>query len=327
MNEELLKPYIREVTWDDKKKLPRFSYSRLEQFLNCPMAYDFKYNKKMFTSDTSLALELGSLCHRVLEEKAKMINDINKSIDYEMLDKLLHDGIIDLDLKTKDPIRGLESLKQSYWETWYEADSENRTYDQKMELFNQVLHTEMQDDDWAIKECEMPFEFVWDDRVIFNGFIDRVDERNGEYRVVDYKTSKKPFPESKLPTSLQFGIYALAILQKYGKLPIEYKYRFILLDQEQLALTKGWEKRLIKKLTQTFDGVESRENKGSFEPKPSPLCHWCNFCATNPDAKDYKDVCEYYSLWTPTNKTFARNQEWNALDTETSKQNKRQLIF
>lgn len=327
MNEELLKPYIRAVTWEDRKKLPKFSYSRLEQFLNCPMAYDFKYNKKMFTSDTSLALELGSLCHRVLEEKAKMINDINKNIDYESLDKLLHNGIIDLDLKTKDPIRGLESLKQSYWETWYEADSENRTYDQKMELFNQVLHTEMQDDDWAVKECEMPFEFVWDDRAIFNGFIDRVDERDGEYRVVDYKTSKKPFPESKLPTSLQFGIYALAILQKYGKLPIEYKYRFILLDQEQLALTKGWEKRLIKKLTQTFDGVESRENKGSFEPKPSPLCHWCNFCATNPDAKDYKDVCEYYSLWTPTNKTFAHNQEWNALDTETSKQNKRQLIF
>lgn len=327
MNEALLLPYIRAVTSEDKKKLPRFSYSRLEQFLNCPMAYNFKYNDKMFSSDTSLALEMGSLLHRVLEEKAKMINDINKNINYEMLDKLLQDGIMDVDEKTKEPIRGLESLKQTYWETWYEADSEGRTYDQKLELFNQVLHTEMQDDDWQVVACELPFEFVWDDRIILNGFIDRVDEKDGEYRCVDYKTSKKPFPDSKLPTSLQFGIYALAILQKFGKLPIEFKYRFILIDQAQNALTKGWEKRLIKKMTQTLDAIDKRDDQNRFEPKPSPLCYYCGFCKNNPNAKEYKEVCDYYSLWTPTNKSFALNQEWNALDTGTSKQNKRQLIF
>lgn len=326
MNEAILLPHIRGVRYEDRKKLPRFSYSRLEQFLNCPMAYDFKYNKKMYSSDTSLALELGSLLHRVLEEKAKMLGNIIESVDYKKLDRILHDGIIETDEKTKEPLRGLDSLKAAYWESWYEPDSEGRTYDQKLTLFDQVVHSEMENDGWQVLACEEPFEFVWDNKVIFNGFIDRVDVKDGDYRVVDYKTSKKPFPDSKLPTSLQFGIYALAILLKFGRLPIEYKYRFILIDQEQLALTKGWEKRLVKKLDQTFEGIEKREKQDRFEPKASPLCYYCGFCSNNPNAAEYKNMCEYYSLWTPTNKTFEKHQEWNALETN-DKQNKRKLIF
>ena len=34
MNEQLLTPYIRAVTEEDKENLETFSYSKLEQFLN-----------------------------------------------------------------------------------------------------------------------------------------------------------------------------------------------------------------------------------------------------------------------------------------------------
>ena len=327
MNEEILLPHIRAVTEEDKK-LPKFSYSRLEQFLNCPMAYDFKYNKHMHTKDTSLALELGTLLHAVLEHKGKMLVETG-TVNFKILDKLKSDGIIETNEKTREEIPGIVDLKKKYWEIWSVPDSESRTYDEKLKLFDQVLHTEMQDDNWEPFAFEMPFEFVWDDKVVLHGFIDRVDQKDGRFRVVDYKTSKKPFPDNKLPTSLQFGIYALACLnnEQIKRIPDEYIYRFILLDDEQQALTKGWEKRLVKKLTQTFDAIEKRDEESRFEPKPSPLCFYCNYAVTNPNAHDFKDMCEYYSLWTPENKTFEKNKEWNALENKEPIETKRKLIF
>ena len=66
MNENLLKEKIRKVTEEDKN-LPVFSYSKMDLFKNCPFSYNLKYNKKKYTSDTSIALELGSLCHLILD--------------------------------------------------------------------------------------------------------------------------------------------------------------------------------------------------------------------------------------------------------------------
>ena len=104
------------------------------------------------------------------------------------------------------------------------------------------------------------------------------------------------------------------------------KYRFILLDNNQYALTKGWEKRLIKALDKIFDQIDDCEQKGLWKPNPTPLCHWCNFCKHNPDAHEFKDECEYFSLWTPVNKSFAVNKEWNP-EENNSTEAKRKLVF
>lgn len=326
MNEDLLKPHIRNVTEEDRKKLPRFSYSRIEQYLNCPMAYDLKYNQEKQTRDTSLALELGTLLHAVLEQKGYMLR--NGIVNYTILDKLITDGIIEKTEKSKDIIPGISALKKKYWETWSIPDSEGRTYDEKLILFNEVLHKEMQDTEWVPYAFEMPFEFVWDDRVIMNGFIDRIDVNlhKKAFRVIDYKTSKKPFDKSKLPTSLQFGIYALACLNdnKINSIPVEYIYRFILLDDFQKALSLGWEKRLVKKLIQTFNSIDDRKIQNEWVPRPSPLCFYCNYCVNNPNAHEFKNECDYYSLWTPDNKTFETHKEWG-LKKEAEKT--RKLIF
>ena len=129
-----------------------------------------------------------------------------------------------------------------------------------------------------------------------------------------------------MATSLQFGVYALAILNEFGVLPIESEYRFILIDDKQYALTKGWESRLIKAMDKVFGDIEASEKKDVFVPKPSPLCHWCNFCQTNPEATIYRNECEYFSKWTPTQKTFEVNKKWNALENINTAP-KRKLVF
>jgi len=255
-----------------------------------------------------------------------------QAVDYDKLNEIIQNGTHETDEKTKEQLLGIIELKKKYWETWSVPDSEGRTYDQKLELFDKVLHIEMQENDgWVPYLFEHPFEFVWNNRVIIKGFIDKIDKKEEGYRTCDYKTSKKTYDTNKLATSLQFGIYALGILNEFGKLPEESMYRFILLDDKQYALTKGWEKRLIKALDGIFDKIDSDNASGIWTPKPTPLCHWCNFCTHNPDATEYKHDCEYYSLWEPNNKTFAVNKvfEENASNSTKLKEDttKRKLIF
>lgn len=298
----------------------------MEVFKNCPLQYRYKYIEKKYSQDTSIALELGSLCHYVLEQKGRMVAAKQK-VDYDKLNNILLDGVSEVDEKTKEKLLGVSQLKRKYFEVWHEADNASgASYDEKIKLFDQVLHKEMEDTEWESTYFERPFEFVWDNKVILKGFIDRIDVKDGQYRTVDYKTSKKVYEQSKLATSLQFGIYALAILNEFGVLPAESKYRFILIDDEQYALTKGWEKRLIKALDKVFGDIEASGKKEIFVPKPTPLCHWCNFCQTNPEATIYRNECEYFSKWTPTQKTFEVNKKWNALE-NMNPTTKRKLVF
>lgn len=330
-NTQLLKSKIRSVTEEDRKSLPKYSYSGLSVLKQCPYQFNLKYNEKLVSSDTSLALQLGTLLHYILEQKGKMLTGVSGKVDYNVLSDLLQNGTTVTDEKTKEEILGLKELKRTYWESWGVPDSEGRNYNQKIELFLKVLSDEMENDEWQPFRFEEPFEFVYDDKIILHGFIDRIDKFEDKLRVIDYKTNKKLYNEKDLATSLQFGIYALACLEKFDSVPVEYTYRMILLDDKQNALTLGWEKRLIKALDKLVGELNARQVDGEWTPKPTPLCHWCNYCETNADAKEFKTECPYYSLWTPDNKTFEVNQKYEIEAENNTKekalQNKRTVVF
>lgn len=307
---------VRGVTEADRGVLPRLSYSGLETFRNCEMQYNLKYGEKKYSKDTTLALEAGSLLHKVLEEKFYYINS-GKPVDYDYLNFILKYGSIDKNEKTKEHLLGMDELKRKYFEEWYTPDNASgMTYEEKMQVFRNVVNEEMNDTSiWRPVYAELPFEFVYKDQVIFNGFIDRVDMNMfGSYRVLDYKSSKKLFDNSKVVTSLQFGIYAMAIYEKFGQIPISFLYRFILLDDNQKAMTKGWEKRLEKTLDNTLNKINKNKQSGIWRPSPSPLCYFCSYCRNNPKAHEFQNDCEYYSLWKPDEKRFDVNKRYNALD-------------
>lgn len=308
---------------DDSAPSLKLSYSGMDVFCNCNYRYNKTYNENKRTFETTLALELGSICHKVLELKGT-----EEKVDYDYLYQVLYEGFDEITEKTRESLLGVNALKKKYFEEWYTKDEKSGLdYDHKIENFKKVLEKEMSfNDGWIPVYFELPFKFVYKNKVVFNGFIDRVDiNEKGDYRVVDYKTSKKTYDRGKLTTSLQFGVYALAIYKMFGKLPVEYLYRFVLLDETQEAMSKGFEKRLEKKLDSILDKIEQNIQNHDWKPSPSPLCHWCAFCITNPSAKQYKDECQYYSLWTPTDKTFKVNKEYNPK--EEFSQVKRKLIF
>ena len=297
--------------------LPKFSYSKLATFVQCPMKYKYKYVDGNYVQSDAIHLDLGNLLHKVLEIKYRNIIEGIPN-DYAYLKEVYLKGIAeDTDKDKGNFIIGVNAIKEKFGEdTFIEVNTKsNLSYEDKLETF---LHYLEQDSigDWKPLAVEINFNFEYEGKVILNGFIDRIDINDkGELRVVDYKSSNKVYEDKDLTTPLQMFIYALACENIFGKTPIEFMYDMILLGEKQLACTKGYYKRGLKKLNKILDSIFEVEKSGLYAPKATPLCHWCDYSITNPNAPFYsQDLCNYYSLWTPDNKTFKVNRKFEEKD-------------
>lgn len=284
------------------------SYSRIDLLQQCPYRYKLKYIDKNFTSTTSLALELGTLCHKGMELKYQ-----NK--DVKDIEKQIYIGFNE-ENKDEQPIRGLNELKDDYFFDYNEVNEKSgMNYNDKMKNYFDKLLNEPIDEEWECIGTEVEFKINYKNMCIIKGFIDRVDKNinTGDIRVIDYKTNNKEFDKSHLTTPLQMYIYSLACEELYGKKPIECIYDLLFLNKKQLGGTKGWLKRGKNKLDKLINQIIYLQDMGNnyYEPKPTPLCHWCDYCKTNLNADEfYNNLCEYHSMWTPENKTFSKNKEW-----------------
>jgi len=268
-------------------KSETYSYSRLDTFVKCPMKFDFKYIQKYRTDSSSIALQLGGLCHEILEDKFEYIKN-NKKVQYK---KLLNK---------------------------FNEKSSNFTipceYEDRLIEFNKRILSKENIGEWVVFSIEEDIYFEFEGYELI-AKIDRIDiNKDGDYRIIDYKTNKKLFQDSDLTTSLQMYIYALAIKDKYGKFPIEFIYDMLFLNEKQYAMTKGWENRGCKKLKKIFDDLELCFECEEFHPKQTPLCYFCDYCNNNPNKDEwYGNACEYYSLWTRENPSYKKIQEWEGM--------------
>jgi len=305
---------------EKEKQLESFSYSKLSTYIQCPMSYKLKYIDKHYAFTKSLALEIGTLVHYINENIANLlIND--KPVDYDFWKK----EIFELDKPNtakgykSNEVKGINLLEEEYTRQYLTAGNKSGlTYSDKVDAYIsrlkklEIMHKES---DWEILATEVPFKFVLLGKYEFKGSIDRVDinKKTGDIRIIDYKTNDKPFEKKDLTTPLQFVIYAIACVELYKKMPVEFIYDLTFLDMEQEGGTKGFIDRGTKKINSTLANIE----QGDFTPNPSPLCYWCDFSATNPNATEKtKRLCPYYSLWTRENPTFKVNKVYDKREEE-----------
>lgn len=294
-------------------KLPTYSYSKLELFDQCNHKYKLQYIDGNYSNESTLVLDLGTIAHKGEELKARYLIE-NQPIDYDYIKNVVMNGIEEYTDKDKQYIKGVNELKRKYFIDYYtKCNKTGMTYDEKLDIyFSTLVNKNFLDNGWKVLAVEKAFKFVYNNRCILKGFIDRIDiNGNGDLRVVDYKTSKATYDDKKLNTPLQMVIYALACREMYGKLPIEFMYDFIFLNQEQKACSKGYLNRGEKKLNKILDKIDFCLQNQIYKPSPTPLCYWCNFASHTPLANQtLNHLCEYHSLWTPTNKTYQKKKDF-----------------
>jgi len=301
-----------------------FSYSRLDLFDQCPYKYKLKYIDNNLSNESSIALELGTLGHLGKEKWGQYLID-GELPDLTFIQQIIEEGMEQCEIhivngnetsNKTDNILGLKEIKRKYFESYAEiCNKSGLTYDEKIDLYLNNLVLPL-DDGWRVLAVEKDFSFVYEQKYVVRGFIDRIDiNKNGDLRVIDYKTSKAIYPDNKMATPLQMFIYALACEKLYGKTPIDFIYDFIFIGQQQSACTKGYYVRGLKKLDKLFTKLEECAEKEEYIPKPTALCYWCSFSDNTPlSDPNLNHLCPYYSLWTPNNKTFAKNKEYSNND-------------
>lgn len=296
------------------------SYSSINTFEQCPFKYFLQYVEKHFVYVDSLASDFGTLCHHILENIGLDIKG-EKEIDYEKYKKQFQEINIPKEnaFDHNGGIYGINILKKKYPREFFEGDSNGQSYFTKaLDFMNRGIYSlenyMKSHPDWKIWGCEYYFDITFNNHR-FGGYIDRIlfNEKTGEYLVEDIKTKDHPFKSEELITPLQFVVYVKALSDITGvpESKISCVYDLPICDMRQNAGTKGFVKRGVDKINKIFSQIENKK----FEPKPSPLCWWCQYNHGNPDTPtEGKGLCPYYSLWRPDNKTYDVANLWEGME-------------
>ena len=204
------------------------SYSRIDLFKQCAYRYKLKYIEKNYTDTTSLALELGTLAHKIFELKYTP----NQTMTLEEIWQRFLDGFKD------ENIRGWNELVDEYGFDVYDVDEKTGTsVEDRVEVMKYKFFNEPIDDEWEVVGLEQEFLITFNNKAKIKGFIDRVDRNKitGEIRVIDLKTNKKPYSQKDLTTPLQMYIYSLACYELYGQYPTECIYDLLFADFNGIA--------------------------------------------------------------------------------------------
>ena len=282
----------------------KFSYSRIDTYSQCPFRYKLRYVDKHYVNTDSLATELGTVIHATEEAIANSI----KNGDPIAYNSLKHNIIVKM-----------IELEHKYPEAWIALDKSNRNCREKFfeYLRSGIYRLEnfmLANNHLQIIDTEKEFEFTFQGTV-FHGFIDRIlfNTLTNKFIVQDIKTYAVPVDKKNLETPLQFVVYTLAMKQLFGVTTdqIECSYDLPFCNLIQKAGKEGFVQIGSEKLNELLSSITEQE----YTPKPTPLCHWCEYCPTNPNQDEKaKNLCPYHSLWTKENKTFSVGAKWEGLD-------------
>ena len=203
---------------------------------------------------------------------------------------------------------------------WFTLDTHERTVDKGADLVEKFWRNEgFRDDEQAdrykfraqnwvkqyLSGVDSTFEprglertvSTTTEKLSLSGRVDRIDERDGELVIVDYKTGKRPPDEADAGGSLALAIYALGAERTLRKkcrtvelhhLPSDTKVTYVH-DEASLA-------RHIKRAESIAAEALSATAHNDFKATPGALCGYC----------DYARIC--------TEADRAPAQPWAGLD-------------
>jgi RecB family exonuclease len=241
----------------DKKpdiKLLNLSVSKAKTFKDCAKKFKFTYIDKLPRKEWDFHV-FGKYCHLVLE--------------------LFHTELI------KNPDLCCTNLFSECQDKALETWGAKLTSDQK-QLAYDVLQNYL--NNWIDKRktglpeiiaVEKEFFLLIDDKVLLNGFIDRLQrDIDGMYHVADYKTSKdKKWLKNDAFQLLTYALVATLLYPGIDKVRGSY----IMLKHNSDVIEKEFSLKEINKVKDVFlKYAEDIGNEKLYRANPTPLCTYCD---------------------------------------------------
>jgi RecB family exonuclease len=228
----------------------KLSYSSISTYETCPAKYRFQYQDRLPTN-SSPALSFGDALHRALYRFHDRPVPVAPSLDelHEMLEnEWVSEGYRDL---------GEEALYREH--------------------ARQVLADYHRVNAASFRiPAALEFRFtVAVAGVELSGVIDRLDRiPGGGYEIVDYKTSRRLPPKAVVDRDLQLSLYYLAAKEIWGIEPERLTLYYLLPGERMTTFRTPTDAEELRRRIAT---VAERIASGKFEPRPNPLCDWCDF--------------------------------------------------
>ncbi len=199
--EHKLDPDIAKKLFTNENHLIKGSISSIERYFNCPYSYFIQSGLKVRDesfSDCDNA-QIGTISHSVMEHAVKKYDKHYPQITDEEIMKILNPYFQELDILHPTDKELHHLTKERLFHALrmaidYLQDVENNT------LYKPV-HTEEH------------FESTIFDGLLLNGIIDRVDEINGKFRIVDYKSSEHELSATQIKAGLQLQLLTYLIVE------------------------------------------------------------------------------------------------------------------
>lgn len=258
----------------------KFSYSKLNVFLTCPLQFKFKYIDKDRSEEITdnYSTYLGRGTHECLQHLY-----LNKDKNWEWLEGrwlAVSARIIDeANEKTPEIFKNPSTTNmfknhgRKILKTFYECNQED---------FKSPDHITIA----LEKSFQSPFkEFT------LTGVIDKVEKVGSNIYIVDYKTGKA-LPQQSVDDNLQLSFYAIACRRAGLALGnIQFCMHYIK-DNVRIFTKRNLDD--IKKLYNILKDVESKIINNDFKPTPSDSnCKYCGFkdkCQAFQDKKNKKEI-------------------------------------
>lgn len=198
----------------------------------------------------------------------------------------------DLPRERRTASAGRELVRQSWIETGF-RDADQSAQWRRRAQEHVTAYLSGVDPDAQPRGIERTVSFV-SGVLRVTGRIDRLDDRDGELVVVDYKTSQKPLAEGDARTSLPMALYAAAVWKMFRRPCLRVELHHVPTGEvvehihtPESLTRKVDEAKSIARDARRADadfaerGVESE----FFPPVVGPLCTWCDFRAHCPEGQ------------------------------------------
>ena len=119
--------------------------------------------------------------------------------------------------------------------------------------------------------------------VPFRGIVDRLERRDGELVVTDYKSGRAPSRGYSGRHMHQLMLYAAAIAAANGEMPAEVRVCYLGQREVSSRVTGQLLDEAVSHLADTWASINSACETGRFEPRTGPLCGWCPYTGLCPE--------------------------------------------
>ena len=235
----------------------RLSFSRVDTYRKCPLQYRFRYLDGL-PEEPSPHLSFGSSIHAALEAF--------------------------WDRKLPDP-PPVEVLLQALYDQWDSSGFAGVHRDEQLRWYRHARdvvvrhHARFADARLTPVACEQWFTLSLPDDIEVAGAIDLVIPSQASIGIVDWKTNRRAKSRSQVAGSLQLAIYALAAKHLWGYEPAWVALDFVV---PGVRVTVPREEIDTEAAVTTIREVAAQIRSERFDPRPTPLCSWCDFRAECP---------------------------------------------